>query len=279
VPAYNSMEDRTFGKEILPSSLFFHVNEDAYGMYGQRVNGATPSSYAANAGVASPVTAKQLFAPGSNLALIGASTGGTAAGTMSAYTTNSKYSPYQLRYTSNVVNNHQNLFGALRSAYRHVQWEGPTDTRQWYENTEMNNFRCMTSDLGCRVMEDMIKEGQDRWILGPQDFGIPEVQLHGIPIKWWPKLDNIPLYDGAAGTTKVAENAATADDKGPRIYGVNFNQLYPVVHEDMWRYREAMPPHFNVPDVFVEYIEDWWNLINEDYRVHFVVSPLGAMYT
>lgn len=277
VPAMNTMEDRTFQQEILPASLFFHVNEDAYGLYGQTVTGSSATSFTANSGVASPVTQKQLFAMTSaaQLAIIGGSCNGTTG--MTGKTTTSKFSPYQLRYTANTVNSEKNLFAALRSAHRHIQWDGPTDTRQWYETTQMNNFRVVTSDLGCRVLEDMIKQGQDRWVLGPQDMGIPDVQLHGIPIKWWPKLDAIALYDGSTHTTKVDE--ISGDDKGPRFYGFNFNTLYPVVHEEMWRYRESMPPHFNVPDVFVEYIEDWWNSICEDYRQHFVVSPLGSMYS
>jgi hypothetical protein len=283
VPDYNSMESRTFGTtapQNLPYSIFAHINEDAYGQYGQYVN--TSGAVAHNAGVTTTWTLKQQFDP----------TTAIADPTIVAATrsTRGKYVPLQKRYTSNAIgNNVANIFGMLRTCYRQVQWEGPTDTRQWYESTMLNNFRILTSDLGIRVLEGMIKEGQDRWIIGPTDLGVGDVMVHGIPIKWWPKLDDLAIYDaydaGNVPVAKVTEAVSgTTDDvstfdQGPRFYGINFNCLYPVVHEEMWRYREAMPPHFNVPDVFVEYIEDWWNLICEDYRQHFVLSPYGAMYS
>ncbi len=289
VPDYATMENRTIGSGgILPSSLFFHVNEDAFGMYGAYAYSSSALRW--NAGVAqtSRCNKKQTYQ-------IGADVTKTAAddvvsdptliepnylvnGAQYSGATKSKYSPVQMRYTSNKVNHPDNIFSMVRSAFRKSSWEGPSDTKQWYSDSTTNNLRLMTSDLGCRYMENMIKEGQDRWVLGPQDFGIGEIMCFGIPIRWNPQLDDLAIYDTASSAApdgKGTEVASTAVGKGPRVYGFNFNTLYPVCHEGMWNYRETMPAHFNVPDVWVEYVEDWWNLICEDYRQQFVVSPSG----
>ena len=291
VPDYATMENRTIGQGgILPASLFFHVNEDAFGMYGFCADdavGTAANSVQRNNAVpdASACFKKQQFA-------LAASATATVVdsiiepkynigGAAFSGATESKYSPTQRRYTSNKIDHPDNIFSMLRSAYRAAQWEGPSDTKQWYENTEMNNFKFFTSDLGCRYMENMVKNGQDRWILGPQDMGIGEIMCFGIPIRWNPRLDKLAIYDGGTGgtnsgpSTKVVEDDSTARGIGPRIYGFNFNTLYPVTHEGMWNYRETMPAHFNVPDVWVEYVEDWWNTASESYREQIVVSPSG----
>lgn len=287
VPDYATMENRTIGSGgILPSSLFFHVNEDALGMYGAY---STGSAIAWNAGVAAAaqVWKKQTFplvGAASSTTVDSLLTADTATyslnvnGALNARATKSKYSPVQMRYTSNKVNHPDNIFSMVRAAFRKSSWEGPADTKQWYSESTTNNMRLYTSDVGCRYMENMIKEGQDRWVLGPQDFGIGEIMCFGIPIRWNPQLDDLAIYDilnTGTPTTKGTEMDTAGAGIGPRVYGFNFNTLYPVCHEGMWNYRETMPAHFNVPDVWVEYVEDWWNLICEDYRQQFVVSPAG----
>lgn len=285
IPNYETMENTTIGANgILPASIFFHVNEDAFGCWGLLSNGTSTVSWDANVATTARVIQKQRFAiMGSatatvlaNPTLIGASYNpqGLAGSTIGAFSTRSKYSPVQMRYTTDEVNSPNNIFGAMRSAFRASTWEGPTSTKQWYDDVTHNNRRMFGSDYACRVLETLVKAGQDRWVLGPQDMGIPEIQCFGIPVKWWPLLDEIPLYylsSGVRTTEKLATNT------GPRIYGIDFNTLYPVVHEGMWNYRESMPPHFNVPDVFVELVEDWWNTMAERYNSHFVVSPTGAL--
>ena len=291
VPAASTMESRTIGSGgILPTSLFYHVNEDAFGMYGfccDDAVGSAANSIQANTAVAAADRGftKQTYA-------IAASATATTVqtqidplynigGAQFSGATQSKYSPVQRRYTSNKVDHPDNIFSMIRAAFRASAWEGPADTKQWYNDTTTNNLRLMTSDVGCRYMENLVKNGQDRWVLGPQDFGIGEIQCFGIPIRWNPRLDNLAIYDGGTGgtnsgpSTKVTEMDSTAKGIGPRVYGINFNSLYPVCHEGMWNFRETMPAHFNVPDVWVEYIEDWWNLVCENYREQFVVSPSG----
>jgi hypothetical protein len=295
VPDYATMENRTIGQGgILPASLFFHVNEDAFGMYGAYCDdavGTAANSFAWNSAVAAanrPIKKQTFSMASTSTSTVVADTiiepKYNIGGAQYSGATESKFSPVQRRYTSNKIDHPDNIFSMVRSAFRASSWEGPSDTKQWYENTEMNNFKLFTSDLGCRYMENMIKNGQDRWILGPQDMGVGEIQCFGIPIRWNPRLDKLAIYDYSsdglsAPTGKGVEDlyvgSTKANGAGPRVYGFNFNSLYPVTHEGMWNYRETMPAHFNVPDVWVEYVEDWWQTACENYREQFVVSPSG----
>lgn len=280
VPNFTKMEDSTVVDGDLPLSLFAHVNPDAGGMFGRYINSS--GAFANNSAVTAPWTTKQGVDP----------TQADAEGVITTATATvggkyeSKLTPRKEYYDSVTANDPNNIFAALRSIWRKIQWEGPESLRAWFENTQMNNLRIMASDHALRHIENLILAGQDRFVLGPQDPGVSSPQLYGVPIMWWPAMDTAAIHDSysssATPNAKTTELAVTAPSSGNNTYGigghvmlVNFNALYPFCHDEMWMYREAIPPHFNVPDVFVEYIEGWHNLLCEDYRQHGWVAPLG----
>lgn len=271
--------DQVGGNQVM--SLFAHINQDAYGLFGRYIN--TSGAVASNAGVTNPFTTKQAVDP-----TIGGGTIVAAGASALGRVDKGKLAPNVIQYSSKAPNVDTNIFAALRAAFRACSWEGPETTRQWFENTNFNNMRALASDYALRVVENLILAGQDRFVIGPQDLGVPMPQVYGVPLMWWPRLDTAPIYDtnhnsSGVPTTKTTELAVAPGasgvgwGKGGRIYMINFNSIYPVCHDEMWMYREAMSPHFNVPDVFPEYVEGWHNWVCEDYRQHAVIAPVGDM--
>lgn len=285
-PHFSLMADTTRIDGTKPLSFFAHINEDAYGLYGEYFRNDSDTSASIANLVGGAWTQKQGMNPKATDA------GGTiqrASTTRTGKIIDSKLAPNVVNYVNDTPNNTGNIFGALREAYRKVQWTGPENVRQWFENSELNSLRALASNDALRMLETLILEGQDRFIVGPQDPGVPMPQIYGIPILWWPILDTAPVYSSGhdangvptAKTTELAVTGTTNPGAGAggRIYMCNFNVLYPVCHDEMWMYRETMDPHFNVPDVFVEYTEGWHNWVCEDYRQHAIVSPVGNRVT
>lgn len=102
------------------------------------------------------------------------------------------------------------------------------------------------------------------------DLGFPPLAIDGIPFLIWDVFETAAIYDdGSSGYA----NEAGADLAGPRYYGINKRDLFPMIHGDHYFKKLPMRDVANQPYDRVMWRSLWVNLACKDRRSQFIVSP------
>jgi len=255
VPNKATMEGLATTGATSPYSLFAHVNEcgtiaaNTAGLYGSGMT-VTPTGGA--------FTVKENVDP-----------------TAAAINGNMCVSPQ--KYSTATIDQGTNIIGGLDALWMNIDWEQPDSLSQYQADEKMNNIMFLTTKQGRQAIMSLMRGDQDRYVMGAQDPSYPDPQFRGIPLRRWDALETAVVYDGASAL-QTEGNAAGSQSKGPRIYAINGNYLYPVCHSERLFYVDPPQRHLQVPDTYVQYESTWWNLICKSYKHQGVLFPSADVY-
>jgi hypothetical protein len=193
-----------------------------------------------------------------------------------AASTDSKWKPQTATYSSEAVNNQDNIISSLDELVQDVEFQIPTMHKQYFEDPTMNRQMILTTKKGRAAYAQLLREGQDHYVVGNQDPAYPDPQYYGIPIKRVSTLETATLYGNTSSDDTVAEDSA--DNKGPRFYVINGNYMYPVFHQEMYFEKKEVTKHHNVPDTWVCPVSTWYNMICTSRQRQGILSPSGDRY-
>lgn len=252
VPVAASMEGTATSGATSPYSVFAHLNQDTNGLYG--------SGWTAT-GAVTAWTVKQNITPG-------------------AAANNSNCAPKVAKYSVETADSPSNFFGGMDALYMDISWEQPDSLARYQSDETLNNLMFLTTKQGRQAAMSLMRGDQDRYVAGPQDSAYGDPQFHGIPMRRWDPLESAAVYDAASGSTKMTEgNAAGSHKKGPRVYAINGNHMYPICHDEVMFQTEAPMRHPHIPDTFVQYEETWWNMPCDSYKHQGILVPSSDVYT
>lgn len=180
------------------------------------------------------------------------------------------WEPARTTYANATVGAANNIIGAMSMMQRKLKFYVPPTSAQYWESDTFSKKAWYTSSQGQAMIENLLLNHQDRFVMGPQDPGYNAPQYRGIPIFYWEKLDTAPIYDdGSSGRT----TEALADISGPRFYCFDFNSLGPVFHRNAYFKKRPVTSHHVTPDIFVGPVMSYYNVRCENRRNQGVISP------
>lgn len=256
VPDKSKMEGLATTGATSPYSVFAHINEAGYGTTSAGLYGASYTAVAAVPGGA--WTVKENIDP-------------TAAAI------NANMNVTQQKYSVATIDNGANIIGGLDGLWMNLMWEQPDSLSQYQNDENMNNLMLLTSKQGRQAIMSLMRGDQDRYVMGAQDPSYPDPQFRGIPLRRWDPLETAAVYDGASAL-QTEGNAAGTQFKGPRVYALNGNYLYPVCHDERLFFTDPPQRHLQVPDTWVQYESTWWNLICKSYKHQGILFPSADVY-
>lgn len=189
--------------------------------------------------------------------------------------TNGNFVPQQVTYGSSTANDLDNPISRFDEIFMDLGFEQPPTFQQYFEDNRFNKFVIATTKEGRRLIMNLLRQGQDHFVAGPQDPAYPDPQFHGIPITRAAGLETVAGYAGSGGAanTAVTEGNADATAIGPRFYWLNTSALFPVFHSDMYFEKREPTKHHNVPDTWVCPVMTWMNMFCPNRRKNGVVYP------
>lgn len=248
VPNATTMEG-TGSAATSPFSLFAHINQGTTGLFGSGYT-VTPTGGA--------WTTKEGITPG-------------------AAAVNSNMSVTQQKYSEATIDKGTNLIGGLDALWMNIDWEQPDSLSQYQSDEVLNNIMFLTTKQGRQAIMSLMRGDQDRYVMGAQDPSYPDPQFRGIPLRRVDGLETAAVYDGASAL-QTEGNAAGTHFRGPRIYAVNGNHLYPVAHRDRLFYVDPPLRHLTQPDTWVQYESTWWQLLCKSYKHQGILFPSADTY-
>ena len=230
-----------------PMSIPALINEDTDGLFGSAGRNADGTAW----------TTKQGLAPGSA-------------------DLDGKYVPQQLTYDSAAVNNDGNIISMFDEMWQDIYFEQPTMYSEYWESPTLNKQMILTTKVGRKAFQGLLRAGQDHYVVGGQDPSYPDPLYNGIPVARVSELETATLYANAGGDDNVAESAANL--AGPRFYWVNGNYLYPCFHTDRLFSKYEVTKHHNIPDTWVCPVATWYNLLAPSLQRQGILSPSTDLY-
>lgn len=134
----------------------------------------------------------------------------------------------------------------------------------------------LCSDKGINYILAANREGQDMWTA--REYGAGALILNGVVYENIPALNTAALYtDGSSGM--VAEDSASATNRGPRYYFISKDALRPFFFKDNYF---SADPAANLtavgrPNDWVKVFHTWNQLWCQDRRKLGIVSPSGTL--
>ena len=186
-----------------------------------------------------------------------------------------KFQPQVVRYTSDAANNPGNIISKMDEMSESLTFEQPPTMSQYWEDPRYNKQMIVTTRQGRTIYKQLLRQGQDHFVAGPQDPAYPDPQYYGIPVQRASTLEGLALYNSGAST--LASEGAAAD-RGPRFYFLNAEYLYPVFHARRYFYKYDVTKHHNVPDTWVLPIAVWYNPICTSRQRQGILSPTSTVY-
>lgn len=243
-PDYAEMEiDQTGARKIM--SLPVYINEDTNGKWNPRVAGSVPW----------PTVA------GKDPAAAGISP---------------RWQPQQVTYSSADAGNFGNILHALDEAMLKSMWQRPPSMKVGMEDDQYRHYLLVVGLVGYKAIQALVRAGfNGGWVVGEQDPAVTEPVFANMPIHYCPALDTAQLYNSGSNTVTTE---ALADLKGPRVYGINARDLYLVIHPGYNFEIGKVRQDFNTVGRFVQPMELAWQLVCENRRTQFIVSPSGDLY-
>ena len=227
-----------------PYSLFAFVNEDANGLFGENYTGNTWTQ----------VHTVDPTAP----------------------SVNGNYTPQQATYASSTAGADNNIVSRLDELFMDVHFEQPPTHKEYFENDKYGKQIILTSKRGRAVFMNLLRNGQDHFVAGPQDPAYPNPQMHGVPVTWSKAFGDAAVYDD--GSNGLA-GEFTATNKGPRFMLLNTEWLYPTFHKDRYFEKLEVTKQHEVPDTWVCPVNTYYNLFCPSRRHQGHLAPVGNIYT
>lgn len=239
----NTVQMETEGG-LSPYSVFALINEDANGLWGENFTGNTWT------------TVHEQSPTGTGI--------------------NGKWAPQQLSYDSAANDNDGNVISIFDRMIMKVKFDTPRTHAQYWEDPRLNRQIIYTSLVGRAHYSQLLRQGQDHFVAGPQDPSYQNPQFSGIEIAYVEAMDDASIYDDGSNdvTTELL-----ATNKGPRYIWHNGNYLYPVFHEQRFMERGELGTDYNAPDAHRIPIAIWWNLMNDSRQRQGHVRPSGSVIT
>jgi len=179
--------------------------------------------------------------------------------------------PQQLTYANLTANSPSNPLSMFDEMMMAVQFEPPDTHRQYFEDPVLNKQIIAASRAGRKNIQVLLREGQDHYVVGPQDSSYNHPMYNMIPIVYVEQLDTATLYVNAGSTDTVAEGSANFAN--PRYYWINGNYCYPVFHDEVFFEKQEIRSHPNQVDTWVCPMLTWYNIINPSRRRQGILSP------
>lgn len=183
----------------------------------------------------------------------------------------------QNTYGSATAGSEDNLVGAMDQMFMDLEFQQPPSMREYYENPAFSKQIIATSTTGRRAYMNLLRQGQDHFVMGPQDPAYSDPQFHGVPVTRAIDLQTGEYYANAGGTALVSEG--NANNSGPRMYFIDTEYLYPVFHDEMYFAKQEITKHHNVWDTYVCPVATWHNLFCTSLRRQGILSPSTDLYT
>lgn len=181
-----------------------------------------------------------------------------------------QFTPQQVTYSNITDATAGNTIAGLDDLFMSCDWEQPPTLSEYFNDPVLSKQRILTSKEGRTNMMFLTRSGTDSYAAGPQDPGVPDPMMHGVPITYVSELDTAAVYNDS-GSGGLIESAATIT--GPRYYMWNGNYLYPVCHSARFLERDKPSRHHNVPDTWVVPTYCWWNLMCTSRKHQGILSP------
>ncbi len=249
VPHKARMEGALTADATSPFSVFAHLNEGTNGLFG---SGYTTSV----AGGA--FTTKQNITPG-------------------AAANDGNMKPQVQKYSTTGLSQPTNLIGGLDGLFMEIDWEQPDSLSQYNSDEALNNLMLLSTKQCRQAVMSLMRGDNDRYLMGPQDPANSNPQFRGIPIRRWDPLETAAVYDHA--TTLTTEGlAGGSQKKGPRVYAVNGNHMFPIAHSERLFHEDVIQRDLRVPDTWVQYESTWWQLICKSYKHQGLLVPSADCY-
>lgn len=186
-----------------------------------------------------------------------------------------KFAPQTGTYNTVAVNTDGNILSAFDEMWMDVMFEQPEMHKQYWENPALNKQMILTTKVGRKAVQGLLRSGQDHYVTGGQDAAYPNPLYNGIPIPRVSTLETATLYnDASSGNTTEGDTDGTT--AGPRFYWVNGNYLYPVFHSERMFMKHDVTKHHNVPDTWVCPVATWYNLLCTSRQRQGIISPTGG---
>lgn len=188
---------------------------------------------------------------------------------------NSRFAPQTATYASASATADTNILGACDEMIEDVKFKIPPMHKQYFEDPVLNKQLILTTKVGKKAMRFLLRQGQDHYVVGSQDAAYPNPTYENIPIQRVSTLETATLYDDGSSDNTTE---ALADLKGPRLYWLNGNYLFPVLHRDKYFTKGEVTKHHNVPDTWVCPVATWYNVICTSRRRQGIISPSADLY-
>jgi len=175
-----------------------------------------------------------------------------------------------------------NVLHFLDMAYHATDFRPPPMFPEYFENPQKQQrpgpfIAC--SLLGKTRLMFLYRESKDLWIDMKDPFFNPTYA--GSPIVYIAQLDTAALYDNDDQSALVTEitasggGAASAEQIGPRYYGVQPQYLRPVFHTDRYFTSLGVMTDVEQPTTHVMPVNTYANLAPRSRNRHFLLAPLN----
>ncbi|HKK94581.1 MAG TPA: phage major capsid protein [Longimicrobiales bacterium] len=155
------------------------------------------------------------------------------------------------------------IIAAFDSMFLSVKFESPDTASQYFENDRLRRMKILTNKDGFNIYQRLLRAGNDRYAVSPQDPAYMNPVFNGIPVKYISALDTAALYSGSA--------AATGQ---PRYYWLNFNYMFPVFHARRYmRMKGPIEGGVEQPFSAAVYFNLYYNLFMRSRRRQGIVAP------
>lgn len=152
---------------------------------------------------------------------------------------------------------------ALDLMWDDVQYESPTNSQEFFQDTRLNKTTILTNRDGYQIVMDITRNMNDRTFSKESDFGMLNgaVTYHGLPIRRIGAFENSALF-------------STVYPAGqPRFWFVNFNDIYPIYHKAKFMQNLDIPGANSKPQAHVVARDTWSNNWCHNRRHQGIVVP------
>jgi len=154
------------------------------------------------------------------------------------------------------------LLRAMDLMWDDVQYESPSNSQQYIQDTDMQRCCILTNRDGYAMLMDLQRGMNDRAYSKENDLGLVNgaIVYHGIPVK------RIGAFEDS--TVMTAYPAGS-----PRFWFVNFNYIYPLYHEDRFLHPIDVNPPTTKPQAHPVAKDTWGDLWCQSRRQQGIVVP------
>ncbi len=159
----------------------------------------------------------------------------------------------------------------IQVQYRKVPQPG---SEKYQADSTTGRVLLLTNRDGVNKYRALLRNMNDRTIKSA-DIHYGDIQFADNDVIWIPKLDTAAIYSGVG--LAASHTAGVANSGYPRFYGINTDDLHPILNKHMFMERMKLETGgIHKPNYNQQYVRSAWNLACKSRRTSFLVYPNAA---